>query len=544
MQSFRTLYYAGRGLLVLAGEALRDLMRSPRARVLAGGGVIVIMSFAAALWAIDALFPGGNTAAPKLAELPPLQPATRTSVVIAPTAVALAAIRNAMDNAAPRTLTDNNKNPVTSVLSKADIGLTVTRGPMAIAGRPEGLTVTTPINGSLRITGQIATQAGNLTGALTGAFSDALGKQVQTLTGRVLDQRADVHGQVAVTSRPTLTPAWRLAPNLTGQVTIGDSAVSLAGVKINVANEVKPIVDKQVSEQIGALENRLRNDPMLENTARREWAKMCRSIPLGGAQSGLPDLWLELKPVRAAAAQPKIDGSAVTITIGVQAETRILPSKTDPSCPFPARLEIVPALDQGRLSVGVPIDVPFTAINTMLEAQLKGHSFPEDGSGSVDVKVLRATVGASGDRLLISLRVKAVEKKSWFGFGAEATVHIWGKPALDQQQQILRLTGTSLAVESEAAFGLLGAAARAAMPYLQDALAQNAVIDLKPFTANARDKIGAALNDFRAQGEGVRVDAAVNDLRLTGIEFDSKTLRVFAESNGTLKVAVSQLPGM
>ena len=51
-------------------------------------------------------------------------------------------------------------------------------------------------------------------------------------------------------------------------------------------------------------------------------------------------------------------------------------------------------------------------------------------------------------------------------------MHVWGKPALDREQQILRMTDISLAVESEAAFGLLGAAARAAMPYLQAALAE------------------------------------------------------------------------
>ncbi len=64
----------------------------------------------------------------------------------------------------------------------------------------------------------------------------------------------------------------------------------------------------------------------------------------------------------------------------------------------------------------------------------------------------RASIAAAGDRLLISLRVKAREKKSWFGFGAEATVQIWGKPALDAKNQILRLTDLSVAVESETAF--------------------------------------------------------------------------------------------
>jgi hypothetical protein len=121
-------------------------------------------------------------------------------------------------------------------------------------------------------------------------------------------------------------------------------------------------------------------------------------------------------------------------------------------------------------------------------------------------------------------------------------VHVWGKPALDRQQQILRLTELSLAVESEAAFGLLGAAARAAMPYLQDALAKNAVIDLKPFAADARAKIAAAAADFRQVTPGVSVDTSINDLRLIGIDFDSNTLRIITEAQGTAKVAVTELP--
>jgi len=80
------------------------------------------------------------------------------------------------------------------------------------------------------------------------------------------------------------------------------------------------------------------------------------------------------------------------------------------------------------------------------------------------------------------------------------------------------------------------------MPYLQKALADKAVIDLKPFASDARAKIAAALADFQRVGDGVRVDAAVNGVRLTGIEFDARTLRVIAEASGAVKVAVTQLP--
>lgn len=514
-------------------------------RSIIGGAFVVALFFFGTLFVLQILAPGtGPEQRPTLVEMKPLQDATRTSVVIAPAAIAMTAIRSALDNAAPRDFSGKPDNPLSQLLSKAEIGWTVTRTPIGVAGRSDGLAITTGLNGSLRVTGQLATQVGSLGGSITGLLNQGLGRGVENLTGKVLDQRADIRGNVTVMARPAITTEWRLEPHLTAQVNIGEATLSLAGVKLSASKEVRPLLDKAVAEQMGNLQTRLRNDPFLEQTARREWAKMCRSLALGAAGAGLPNLWLEMRPTRAFAAQPRIDTNAVTLTMGVQAETRIVPTETKPSCPFPARLELVQQMDQGRVAIGVPIDVPFTEVNRLLEVQLKDKKFPEDGSSPVEVTVLRANVAASGDRLLISLRVKARERKSWFGFGTEATVHVWGKPALDPAQQILRLDNLSLAVESEAAFGLLGAAARAAMPYLQSALAKNAVVDLKPFAANARKSIEGALADFRKTEEGVRVDAAVTGLRLTGIEYDSKTLRIVAEADGNVRVAVTKLPGM
>jgi hypothetical protein len=192
----------------------------------------------------------------------------------------------------------------------------------------------------------------------------------------------------------------------------------------------------------------------------------------------------------------------------------------------------------------VPVDLPFTDLNKILQAQLAGKTFPESGDASVAVTVKRATVAASGDRLLISLVVDAKEKRSWFGLGADATVHIWGKPALDAAQQTVRLTDIKLAVESEAAFGLLGAATRAAIPYLEKAVAEKAVIDLKPLASEARKRIGTLLNDFQKNEDGIRVDAEINSLRLAGIAFDSTKLRVITEAGGAIKVFLTKLPGL
>jgi Domain of unknown function (DUF4403) len=505
------------------------------------GALIVVVAFGGALFAFNWLWPGAQNRRPALVEVPPLAPVARNSVIVTPAAISVAAIRDAMETAAPRNLTGKRDNPLSQLLSNAEIGWTVARGPLAVSGRPDGLAVSTTLTGTFRATGEVSNQAGNLAGALGGLLGGNFGQGMQNLTGKTLDQRADIRGNVTVVSRPTLLPTWRIEPNLTAQVAVGDASLSILGVKLSVSNEVKPLLDRTVNEQMAALQARLRDDPFLEVAARREWTKMCRSIALGAAAAGMPNLWLELRPTRAFAAQPRISESAVTLTIGVQAETRIVPNETKPDCPFPAQLELVPQIEQGRVNIAVPIDIPFTEVNRLLTAQLKGKTFPDDKSSAFAATIQGVNLAASGDRLLISLRVKANENKSWFGLGAEATIHVWGRPVLDPSRQMLRLDDVALDVESEAAFGLLGAAARAAVPYLEKALAENAVIDLVPLAANARKSIEAAISDFRKSADGVRVEAAVTGLRLVGIAFDAKMLRVIAEADGTVAVAVTKL---
>jgi hypothetical protein len=510
------------------------------------GVAVVAVSFLISLKAMDWLAPRGTVKPPTLVELPPLAPAPRSSTVMAPIAVALSAIRDAADRGSPRTFNGKAENPVSQILQNADIGWTASRGPITASGAQDALTLTTPLTGTLNVTGSLSAKA-------TGAVGDALGgllggnvaKQIGSVNIKNLNASAEIKGNVVITARPKIAAAWRIEPNLAAQVNLGDTSLTMAGARINVPAQVKPLIDKTVADQINLVQARMRNDPTFEQNARVQWAKACRSIPLqgAGASASLPALWLELRPTRAIAAQPRVDAQALILTLGIEAETRITPVETKPNCPFPATIVIVPPTP-GRVAIGVPIDMPFTEINKIVEAQFAGKTFPEDGSGSVDVTVKRATVAASGNRLLISLLVNAKEKKSFFGFGGEANVHIWGKPVLDQAQQTLRLTDIELAVESEAAFGLLGAAARAAVPHLQKALAEKATVDLKPFASNAQRKIAAAIADFQKNEDGIRVAAEITKLRLADITFDSKTLRVIAEAEGAINVSVTALPGL
>ncbi|MGY3548761.1 putative small integral membrane protein [Bradyrhizobium sp. USDA 4472] len=507
---------------------------------------VLAASFLISLKAMDLLSPRATNSAPPVAELPPLPPASKSSIVVAPVTIALSAIREQAEKASPRNFAGKAENPASQILQDADIGWAAARGPMSVTGDKDVLTLSTPITGKLNVTGSLS---GKATGALGDALGSVLGgdaaKRIGAINIKNLNASAEIKGNVVVTSRPKLAAAWHLEPNIGAQVNLGDTNLSVAGAKVNVPAQVKPLIDKTVNDQLNVVAERIRNDPSLRENARVQWAKACRSIPLqgSGSSAALPPLWLEMKPTRAIAAQPRVDAQNVTLLLGLEAETRVTSTQTKPDCPFPDKISIVPPTGTG-VNIGVPIDVPFTEINKLIAAQMVGHTYPEDGSGPVEVTVKSVNVVPSGDRLLISLLVRAKEKKSWLGLGAEATVHIWGRPMLDQEQQTLRLADIQLAVESEAAFGLLGAAARAVVPQMQQALVQKATLDLKPIAANAREKIAAVIADFQKSEDGVRVEAVISSLTLADIAFDSKTLRVVAEAGGTLNVAVTKLSGM
>ena len=524
--------------------ALGPIRRPTRLGTIVLTSVALLVVVLAGLMAMDFVWRGWSKG-PVLTELPPLPPASRNSVIIAPIAIALSAISDLAERNTPRNFAGKADNPASQVLQNADIGWSASRGAIVTTGGQDALSLATPLSGKVNATGSLSAKT---TGALGDALGSLLGgnaaKQIGSVNIKSLNANAEIKGSVVITARPKFAAGWYIEPNLAAKVTLGDTSLNVAGARVNVPAQVKPVIDKTVNDQINAVSERIRGDQSLLRSARQQWTKACRSLPLQGTgqTAGLPALWLEMRPTRAIAAQPRIDAAAVTMTIGIEAETRITPTQTKPDCPFPDKISIIPPT-AGGISIGVPIDVPFTELGRILESQLTGRTFPEDGSGSVDVTVKSATVAASGDRLLISLLVHAKERKSFLGLGTEAVVHIWGVPQIDQTQQTLRLGNIEVAVESEAAFGLLGAAARAVMPHLQRAIYERTNIDLKPFAANAQAKLTEAIADMQKNEDGIRVNADITGLRLTDIAFDAKTLRVIAEATGGISVSVNRLTG-
>ncbi len=107
-----------------------------RLRTIILGALVLVGSFAGATLLMNVLWPAApQQARPALVAMPPLQPLTGTSVVLAPAAIALSAIAEALDAKAPKNLTSKPQNPVSKLLANAQLTININRGPFVMSGR-------------------------------------------------------------------------------------------------------------------------------------------------------------------------------------------------------------------------------------------------------------------------------------------------------------------------------------------------------------------------------------------------------------------------
>ncbi len=106
----------------------------------------------------------------------------------------------------------------------------------------------------------------------------------------------------------------------------------------------------------------------------------------------------------------------------------------------------------------------------------------------------------------------------------------------------MRLENVALAVESDALFGADRRRRQDRDPLSASGAGKKRGDRPEADARNARRSIDKALSDFRLQNDDIKVDATMTGLRLVGIEFDSKIVRITAEADGIARVALNKLP--
>ena len=76
-------------------------------------------------------------------------------MIVTPTAMSLAAIRDVIEQAAPKNITGERSDVISQFLQDGKIGWDINRGPLTVTGRTDSIAVSAPLNGTLRATGAV-----------------------------------------------------------------------------------------------------------------------------------------------------------------------------------------------------------------------------------------------------------------------------------------------------------------------------------------------------------------------------------------------------
>ena len=266
----------------------------------------------------------------------------------------------------------------------------------------------------------------------------------------------------------------------------------------------------------------------MERAAKREWDKLCRSVPFGSDSQ----LWLEIKPVTARAAQLQIDSDNIRFQLGLDAQTRVITEETQPDCPFPETL-ILEAPHPGHIEIMLLAEIDYATLEAILAKEVVGKTFGEDISVTVEAVKLRP----HGDSLLLETMV-AAKAAGWLGTRAEGTLYLLAKPQLDAEAQTITLSGAALDTASRNA--LVDAMGEAFEPLLLRSLGNRMTLDLGPKHKELRARADAAL-DALSSGD-VAVDGRVEDVRLSRLDIEREHLRLVAAARGSVTASVQTIP--
>jgi hypothetical protein len=405
------------------------------------------------------------------------------------------------------------------------------RSPLSVSGADAKLSVATSIGGTVTVRGKIQ--------PIRGDVGKILGK-LKIKPSQPYSQTADIGADVSASAAPQLQADWSVTPNLTGQATMREASVRIAGIfDLSFRSELQGDVDKAVNNAVADLNARLAADRTLKTKAAEAWAELCKPLPVSAGE-GLPDLSLRVSPRGFIATQPIINADGVRLDLGLDAVVR-LTSVGEPAedCPpFNETLTITESTD-GVTAVSLRADLGFEALSQALET-LRAEKPEVSGSG-VEAELSRITVGPLGDRLLLAVD-GTFSESSWFGASAMGTIYLAATPKLDAARQMLGFDNVSIDAASRDALSSVAVVLGNALSPLIESKLKDMTFDLKPEIEKARGAANAAAVKLKDEKNPVHVsEAALDDLKLAQLWHDDAGIHLTIEARGRIALEAVEI---
>ena len=377
----------------------------------------------------------------------------------------------------------------------------VTRGQIGVAGRDGVLHATVPVSGRGR----------------RGMF------------------QVEGTGVVSLGLRPRFTEDFGVALNPQVEVTLSEVRPSLAIMSAFSLEElVRPQVQSVVEQGVRQFEP-VASDAV-RSWAEQAWSSPCREFPVFPES----DLRGEARFSAVSVTQPVIDGNGIRLELGLHGSVRIPADTSGVRC-APAQLNVLEGEGGGG---GLPLEVGYQTLNEFLASGLAGKSFVGDG---VEVHIAAVNVGPYYDgSLLVDARVFA-RNAGLLPANEPIRILLVIAPRLDVDTQSILLSVEELDTESRNP--LVAIAGEMSESRIREAFESEMRAALAPLTREAIDApggtpLGSMLREVaddvvddvldRWENAYLRADAAVDSVRLVGLEVGRARMRVIVRPHGSV----------
>lgn len=412
------------------------------------------------------------TDTPTLEPLPPT-----SSTIVLPITIPLESLQDYVNKITPETKRGTHAVKVKGV-RVGTIHWSFARTPISIVGKDEKLHLTGAVKGSARL----------------GPLSLGLAANISA------------SAQLRVESN------WRATlPELQLQAPL--SRAKLFRI-ISVRSMLQEPVNKEMRKFRNDIQTMIKKDTFLENAAKQGWGQLCNTFPLNKKAS----LWIEVKPLAIRTAQPIISDKSARLQFGLDANTRVVTSKTSPQCDLPKAL-VIEAPRPGILNLTLPAHANYG----WLSGQLRQRIVSEIKVEGVYFHIKDVHLHPHGDFLLLAVDLTA-KVDGWFGARGEGTIYIVARPALDLDSQTIVLKDLKLDTESRNL--IVSVLGELVEPILLGFLRENSTIDLKPKFLEIKEN---STKVFEAMSKGgFSVQGQVETVELDRIDIGRDNLRVHA----------------
>jgi hypothetical protein len=252
--------------------------------------------------------------------------------------------------------------------------------------------------------------------------------------------------------------------------------------------------------------------------AEKAWASLQQPIPLGGGTNA----WLVLAPSAIKVSPISGNGSVVQTSIGLVAQPRVLlDDKPNASqAPLPPLSESAPS---SGIHVALSGELPYRELRTLLEKELIGRRYPATGKRYVTIR----GVDIYGTERGVAVQVRV-------DGSAKGSMYLEGGLTYDGASDEIRTTDLEFTLDTRNV--IVKTIDWLKHDQIRDAIRASARFSVRAKLTKLRETLSAALTQELAPG--VKLDGAVNALRVTAVTTEADAIRfgVVADGHASLKL--------